>query len=503
MLRRQQLYEDLHPETRQHFAGAVAANAAMGRGDTNDNLSLASFAADTAAKTGINKRSIQRSIRRAKRIAPEVQDKILNEMPEIADNKAELDALASVTPDQQIAAIDAVQAGKTRNLRETLSPEPAIAARLPAAKSVAQPVVPETADLALLTDVEAEQRLLGVLITNNQAFFQVSDTVRSFDFSTAAHVQIFGAIPSLMGDSKDANQVTLSNFLDHDGQFVGVDERQYLAQLANAASTVIDLEGHARRIVDLSCRRAAINICREAIIDLLKVDSDRQTVDILSDLNRALLDVTKPTGIGRRRWSLEYQLSQDPAVADKNTAESKVVTLTNPRRRYRRHAANAGEVSADPAPDHDTGEPKAEQGTQYKNGEGEQTADAEMDNAAITVKGLADSKEPQIDTAKSKCPKASGTPNHPELKPDCTAPVKTRNKVEAQTIDPPVQVRRDLRKYKRSDCCFPGGQCNYTKCLEEDRCLAVPRSDLQNASLNSKPLDGDVSARPTMAALRS
>ena len=50
---RKEIYEQLHPEARQHASGALAANAAMGRGDATDNLSAASFAADTAAKTGV------------------------------------------------------------------------------------------------------------------------------------------------------------------------------------------------------------------------------------------------------------------------------------------------------------------------------------------------------------------------------------------------------------------------------------------------------------------
>ena len=48
LLRRKELYEELHPETRQHVAGATAAHASMRRGNATDKLSVASFAGDTA-----------------------------------------------------------------------------------------------------------------------------------------------------------------------------------------------------------------------------------------------------------------------------------------------------------------------------------------------------------------------------------------------------------------------------------------------------------------------
>jgi hypothetical protein len=58
LLKRKEIYEWWHPETKQHVAGAAAANATMGRTVATANLS---FATDTAAKTGIDDRTIRRS----------------------------------------------------------------------------------------------------------------------------------------------------------------------------------------------------------------------------------------------------------------------------------------------------------------------------------------------------------------------------------------------------------------------------------------------------------
>jgi ParB family transcriptional regulator, chromosome partitioning protein len=67
--RRKAVYEALHPETRQHVAGAHATNAALGHASAK--LAPA-FTADTAAKTGQSERAVQRDVTRGDRIAEDV-----------------------------------------------------------------------------------------------------------------------------------------------------------------------------------------------------------------------------------------------------------------------------------------------------------------------------------------------------------------------------------------------------------------------------------------------
>ena len=56
-------------------------------GDADDNLS-STFTEDTAAKVGLDQRTVQRSIRRARDIDEKVRDRV-RELPEIADSGVE------------------------------------------------------------------------------------------------------------------------------------------------------------------------------------------------------------------------------------------------------------------------------------------------------------------------------------------------------------------------------------------------------------------------------
>ncbi len=73
------------------------------------------FATDTQDKTGIAKRRVNESIRRATRIADEVQHAV-RQMP-AADIRVELDALASLDRAQQKLAVSKVERGEAVNFR--------------------------------------------------------------------------------------------------------------------------------------------------------------------------------------------------------------------------------------------------------------------------------------------------------------------------------------------------------------------------------------------------
>jgi len=116
--RRKAVYLMKYPETK-HGGDRRSAKRAPGNQDPDSgSCSRAScFIDDTAEKTGIARTVIAEAIHRAEKIDEPVKEAIAN-MPAIADNGQELDALAAVEPADQKAAVEAVKSGKARNVRE-------------------------------------------------------------------------------------------------------------------------------------------------------------------------------------------------------------------------------------------------------------------------------------------------------------------------------------------------------------------------------------------------
>jgi N6-adenosine-specific RNA methylase IME4 len=112
LARRKEIYETLHPETRHGGAPGKPGGGKVARAKDD---TVSSFASDTAAKTGLSPRSVQRDVQIAMRIAPDVRDAI-RETP-IADSKRDLLELARKEPEEQRKIVQKVLDGTTDKVK--------------------------------------------------------------------------------------------------------------------------------------------------------------------------------------------------------------------------------------------------------------------------------------------------------------------------------------------------------------------------------------------------
>ena len=106
MDRRRELYELMHGKSKAK--GAMAANAVMGRQYAPAKLAQASFAEDTAQRTGKSQRSIQRLVQRA---AQNGRANLARVAGTALDRGAELDALPLLPPAARDRLIEQATAG--------------------------------------------------------------------------------------------------------------------------------------------------------------------------------------------------------------------------------------------------------------------------------------------------------------------------------------------------------------------------------------------------------
>jgi N6-adenosine-specific RNA methylase IME4 len=109
--RRKELYEAKHPESRR---GSRPGKA--GGGKVAKTESISSFAADSAAKSGVSGRTVQQGVQIAEKLHPEVK-RTIRDLP-LADSKVELLRLARMTPETQRRVADAVVGGKAKGVLE-------------------------------------------------------------------------------------------------------------------------------------------------------------------------------------------------------------------------------------------------------------------------------------------------------------------------------------------------------------------------------------------------
>ncbi|MBF0585261.1 MAG: ParB N-terminal domain-containing protein [Magnetococcales bacterium] len=115
---RKRLYEEIHPETRHGGTPGAVGIACGGKAskDVKNTFLPPSFSKATAQRLNCSESTIQKAVHRATHISPETKE-IIRDMPAIANSTIELDALASMTANEQVKAVEAVKSGQAKSVR--------------------------------------------------------------------------------------------------------------------------------------------------------------------------------------------------------------------------------------------------------------------------------------------------------------------------------------------------------------------------------------------------
>lgn len=120
LLRRKEIYETLHPETKAGVAQAVAMNKAKGN-DVRCKMPLTSksFVQDTAEKLGVHPSTVKRQVQTAKNLTPETKE-IIKDADTKITKKAAL-KLSRLEPEQQKEAAALLAAKEIKTVDEYTS----------------------------------------------------------------------------------------------------------------------------------------------------------------------------------------------------------------------------------------------------------------------------------------------------------------------------------------------------------------------------------------------
>ena len=127
--------------------------------------------------------------------------------------------------------------------------------------AVPSPAAPETE--ALPHSIEAEQQLLGAILTNNDVYDRIAALVRAEHFFEPTHRRIFEICAARIQKNALASPVTLKAFLEDDAGLKELGGPAYLARLAGAAISAFAARDYAQMIYDLAVRRELIGLGRD------------------------------------------------------------------------------------------------------------------------------------------------------------------------------------------------------------------------------------------------
>ena len=109
-------------------------------------------------------------------------------------------------------------------------------------------------------NIEAEQQLLGAILTNNDIFDRIAAIVKPEHFFEPVHQRIYEVTIARIQKNALASPVTLKAFLEDDAGLKELGGPAYLARLAGSAIAAYAAKDYAQMIYELAIRRELIRL---------------------------------------------------------------------------------------------------------------------------------------------------------------------------------------------------------------------------------------------------
>jgi replicative DNA helicase len=155
-------------------------------------------------------------------------------------------------------------------------------------------------------NIDAEQAVLGAILTSGRLLVEVAALVEEADFYRPAHRTIWRAILRLADRGEPTDPVTVLGELDHTDELAEVGGGPFLHTLVQAVPTVANAAHYAHLVADTARRRRVIDLG----IRLAHSDADPA---VLAHLAGELADTTTAS-VGERGWTPPIPLGIAGAV---------------------------------------------------------------------------------------------------------------------------------------------------------------------------------------------
>ncbi|WP_375256815.1 replicative DNA helicase [Citreimonas sp.] len=141
--------------------------------------------------------------------------------------------------------------------------------------------------------IEAEQQLLGAILTNNDIYDRVSAIISPAHFYDPVHARIFEIAAARIAKNNLASPVTLKAFMEDDEGLKELGGAAYLARLAGAAVSSFAVRDYAQMIYDLAVRRDLIRLGRDISAKAAKVDVESEPREQIVEAEQALYKIAE------------------------------------------------------------------------------------------------------------------------------------------------------------------------------------------------------------------
>ncbi|KJW03767.1 replicative DNA helicase [Orientia tsutsugamushi str. Sido] len=117
-------------------------------------------------------------------------------------------------------------------------------------------------DLAKIapSNIQAEQMILGAILINNRALYNINEFLLPEHFYEPLHGKIYKSINLIISKGISATVISLKNMLGNEPAFEEIGGVDYLAKLTTLALSIVNVNEYGKIVYDLALRRYLIEI---------------------------------------------------------------------------------------------------------------------------------------------------------------------------------------------------------------------------------------------------
>ena len=140
-------------------------------------------------------------------------------------------------------------------------------------------------------NLEAEEAVIGSILIDPDAYFEVASTIRPDDFYLVKHRWIWNVFMTLHDQNMPIDQLTTKDELDARDQLEEIGGFAYLTQLVTRVPTAFNVAAYARLVEEAATRRRLI----KAAGDVAKIAYDEKTDinEVVNQSEQALFGVSE------------------------------------------------------------------------------------------------------------------------------------------------------------------------------------------------------------------
>jgi replicative DNA helicase len=136
--------------------------------------------------------------------------------------------------------------------------------------------------------IEAEQQLLGAILTNNEVYDRIAAIINAGHFFEPVHSRIFELSAARIGKNNLASAVTLTSFMRSDEGLQELGGGAYLARLAASAIAGFAVREYANMVYDLAIRRELIYLGQDISARASKMEVEEEPKEQITIAEQAL-----------------------------------------------------------------------------------------------------------------------------------------------------------------------------------------------------------------------